>query len=75
MIMHLALGPYLICIASSSGNYFSTFETEENHMSLIKKAANFLDIENLRSKLDGAISSANKRAGHIIIMVELLDHK
>ena len=44
-------------------------------MSLIKKAATFLYYENLRPKLDEAISSANKRAGHINIMVELLDHK
>ena len=75
MIMHLALSPYLICIASSSRNYLNTFEMEENHIVLIKKKANFLDYKNLCPKLDEAISSANKRAGHIIITIDLLDHK
>ena len=62
-----ALGPYLICSTSSSGNYLSTFKMDENHMELIKNAANFLDYENLRPKLDKAISSVNKRARYIII--------
>ena len=75
MIMQLALGPYLICITSSSGNYLSTFEMEENLMELIKKVANFLDYGNLCPKLDDAISSANKRTGQIIIMIELLGRK
>ena len=76
MIMQLALVPYLICITHSSWNNLSTFEMEENHIALIKKAAKYLDYENLRPKLDEAISSANKGAGHILsLQVELLDHK
>ena len=43
-----ALGPYLICSTSSSGNYLSTVEMDENLMELIKNAANFLDYENQR---------------------------
>ena len=48
---------------------------EENHIVLIKKTANFLDYKNLCPKLGEAISSVNKRAEHIIITIDLLDHK